>query len=205
MTPVDEQAARQSAAAAADRRAPGSLWTASAETLFTIRRSARVGDLITVVVEESASATRGAGTELSKKSETSLGISSFFGAMQKLSKAHPSINPASLLAALSNSSFAGKGSTNRSGTVKATITARIKKVMPNGDYYLEGSKIVMVNNEESHLYISGVVRPFDVQADNTVASGKLADAQVEYTGRGQIADKQRQGWFSKLLDVLNPF
>ncbi len=63
----------------------------------------------------------------------------------------------------------------------------------------------MINEEESHLYISGVVRPSDIQADNSVSSNLIADAQVEYTGRGPVADKQRPGWFTRFFDWVWPF
>ncbi|MEO8877789.1 MAG: flagellar basal body L-ring protein FlgH, partial [Polyangiaceae bacterium] len=77
--------------------------------------------------------------------------------------------------------------------------------MPNGDLFLEGTKVVLINNEEYHLYVSGLVRPTDIAQDNTVASTRIADAQIEFTGRGDIADQQRKGWGARLLDTLNPF
>jgi flagellar L-ring protein precursor FlgH len=77
--------------------------------------------------------------------------------------------------------------------------------MPNGDLFLEGTKVVLINNEEYHLYISGLVRPTDIQQDNSVFSSRIADAQIEFTGRGDLADQQRKGWFSKFIDWANPF
>ena len=189
----------------ADRRHEGSLWNESADTLFTHRRSSRVGDLITVVIQESANATRNAGTDLSRSSEVSLGISSLAGLMAAIKKAHPSVDPSSLLSAMTKNNFNGAGATKASGTLKATLTTRIKRVLPNGDYYIEGSKALMINEEESHLYLSGVIRPSDIQANNEVVSGLIADAQVEYTGRGPVSDKQKPGWFSRLLDWVSPF
>jgi len=192
-------------APSANQHPEGSLWNESSDTLFTHRRSSRVGDLITVVIQESANATRNAGTDVSRQSEQSFGVSAFFGAMKALQSAHPSIDPKALISALSKSDFKGQGQTNRSGKLTATLTARIKRVLPNGDYYVEGSKVVMINEEESHLYMSGVVRPSDLQADNSVFSGLIADAQLEYTGRGPVSDKQKPGWLSRLLDWIWPF
>ena len=77
--------------------------------------------------------------------------------------------------------------------------------MPNGDLFLEGTKVVLINNEEYHLYISGLVRPTDIKQDNSVGSMRVADAQVEFTGRGDLAEQQRKGWFSRTFDSLNPF
>jgi flagellar L-ring protein precursor FlgH len=188
-----------------DRRSSGSLWNESADTLFTYRRAARVGDLITVVIAEESNASRDANTSLSRSSSMDAGVGALFGLMKALKRAHPSLDPSKLLSAMTKNDFEGKGLTQRSGKLKATVTSRIKKVLPNGDFFIEGHKVVMVNDEESHIYVSGVVRPSDVQADNSVRSERVADMQVEYTGRGPVADKQRPGWFSRILDWINPF
>jgi flagellar L-ring protein precursor FlgH len=188
-----------------DRSAEGSLFNNTADTLFGNRRASNVGDLITVVISEKAAAKRGAGTELSRSSEASAGVSALVGLMAALKKAHPSIDPSSLLSAKSKNDFTGTGTTQRSGSLEAKLTVRIKKLLPNGDFYIEGHKVVMVNDEETHLYISGVVRPADVQADNSVSSFRVADMQIEYTGKGPVTDKQRPGWFSRIFDWISPF
>lgn len=188
-----------------DRREEGSLFNDSADTLFTYRRASRVGDLIAVSIAEKSAASRDATTELSRSSESSMSIASLAGLMAAIKKAHPSVDPQALIDAVTKNDFNGAGSTTRSGSLEALVTVRIKKLLPNGDFYIEGHKVVMVNNEESHLYLSGVVRPSDVQADNTVDSGRIADAQIEYTGRGVVADKQSPGWFSRFFDWINPF
>jgi flagellar L-ring protein FlgH len=192
-------------ATAGNTHLDGSLWDESADTLFTHRRSTRVGDLVTVVIKEAANATRNAGTDLSRSSDMSVGVSAFAGLMKVLQSAYPSVDPSKLIDTLTKNDFKGSGETKSSGKLEATLTARIKQVLPNGDYYIEGSKVVMVNLEESHLYLSGVVRPSDIQADNSVSSDVIADAQVEYTGRGPVSDKQRPGWFQRLFDVVSPF
>jgi flagellar L-ring protein FlgH len=192
-------------ASAGDVRDDGSLWSDSADSLFTHRRSSRVGDLVTILIEETSNATLDASTDLSRKSEISAGVTSFATAMSALKAAFPNLDPAKLLGAATSNEFQGKGATSSSGKLNATLTARIKQVLPNGDMYIEGSKVVMINQEESHIYLSGVVRPSDIQADNTVASNLIADAQVEYTGRGAVADKQKPGWFTRFFDWVSPF
>ena len=77
--------------------------------------------------------------------------------------------------------------------------------MPNGDYYVEGRKVLLLNDEETHLYVSGVVRPVDISPDNSVASSYLADVELEYTGRGVLSEKQNVGWLSRALDYVWPF
>jgi flagellar L-ring protein precursor FlgH len=78
-------------------------------------------------------------------------------------------------------------------------------MMPNGDLFVEGTKVVMINHEENHLYISGVVRMTDIGPDNSVVSTRIAEAQVEFTGRGDVADQVERGWLTKILDSINPF
>ena len=81
----------------------------------------------------------------------------------------------------------------------------MKRVLRNGDLFVEGTKIVMVDNEEHHLYVSGVVRQADILADNSVLSSRVADAEIEYAGRGDVSDQQRPGWLSRILTAIWPF
>jgi len=101
--------------------------------------------------------------------------------------------------------FAGAGKTQRAGTLNATIGVKVKQELPNGDLFVEGTKVVMINYEEQHLYISGVIRPPDIAPDNSVDSSLIADARVEFTGRGDIDDQVERGWLTKILDAVNPF
>jgi len=204
-TPKQRKYQMDKYASEADVRQDGSVWIDGDDSLFTQRRSTRVGDLITIAIKESADAARNAGTDTSRSSQMAVGVSSFATAMSALKAAYPSLDPSKLLSASSQNDFSGKGQTTSSGTLNATLTTRIRKVLPNGDYYVEGNKVLMINEEESHLYVSGVIRPSDIQADNTVDSNVVADAQVEYTGRGPVSDKQKPGWFARLLDMINPF
>jgi flagellar L-ring protein precursor FlgH len=81
----------------------------------------------------------------------------------------------------------------------------VQRELPNGDLYVEGTKVVMINHEEYHLYVSGVLRPADIQPDNSIDSSLIADARVEFTGRGDINDQVERGWLNKILDAVNPF
>ena len=105
----------------------------------------------------------------------------------------------------SQTEFSGKGGTERASRLRASITVRVKQVMPNGDLYVEGNKALHVNDERLHLYISGVIRWQDIETDNSVGSSRLADAEVEFVGEGVLSDNQRQGWLVRLLQKANPF
>jgi flagellar L-ring protein precursor FlgH len=161
--------------------------------------------LVEIVVSETADASGTATTALSKNSTATLGLPNLLGFMAQLQKANPNIDPSTLLSYASQSAFTGSGNTARNGTLTANIAVRVTRELPNGDLYLEGTKVILINAEEYHLYISGLVRPSDIAQDNTVASNRVADAQVEFTGRGDVADQQRKGWFGRAWEVINPF
>ena len=186
-------------------RATGSLWSDGSSGFFEDARARRVGDILTVRVDERADATRDASTRTGRKSDLSAGVSAFFVAMQRLAHSHPGLDPSKLLGAATDSNFEGVGSTSRSGTLDAVLPVRIKKRLPNGDFFVEGNKVVLVNEEESYLYLSGVVRPVDLQPDNSVSSSVLADVELEFTGRGVVSERQTPGWFSRILDYVWPF
>ena len=78
-------------------------------------------------------------------------------------------------------------------------------VRANGNLFIEGHRVVLVNNEEQHFYISGVVRPIDIDQENSVKSSMIADAEIEFTGRGILSDNQKQGWLSRYFGWLWPF
>mgnify|MGYP001169226261 CR=1 FL=1 len=186
-------------------RTTGSLWSHASAGMFEDMRARRIGDIITVKIMEAANATRDASTSTSRDSSQAYGVSSFFGALGKITAANPDLNLEDLLSATASSSFDGSGTTARSGRLDATLPTRIKKTLPNGDFYIEGTKVVLINEEESILYLSGVIRPVDIQPDNSVSSLQVADVELEYTGRGVIADKQSPGWFSRVMDWVWPF
>ncbi|MFT3709073.1 MAG: flagellar basal body L-ring protein FlgH [Archangium sp.] len=100
--------------------------------------------------------------------------------------------------------FQGDGRTARTEKLTATVPAVVKKVLPNGNLFIEGHRVVLVNNEEQHFYISGVVRPIDIAQDNSVRSSYVADAEIEFTGRGVLTDAQRPGFFTRLWNLIAP-
>lgn len=183
---------------------PGSLFSEANRGFFEDARSSRVGDIVLIQIDEQADASGDSTTELSKKGTFDMGITNVLGLVGALKTAMPQFDPSHILSFFSNSDFAGNGNTSRKGELHGTIAVRITKRMPNGDFFLEGTKVIMINNEEYHLYVSGLVRPDDVRNDNSVASSRIADAEVEFTGRGDIADQQRKGLLGRALDKVNP-
>jgi flagellar L-ring protein precursor FlgH len=187
------------------RPAPGSLFSEAHSGYLEDTRAGRVGDLVVIRIDESANASGNATTSLTRSSDGTTGASAMLGIVPALKKAYPSMDTDKLLEFASKSAFAGAGDTARKGQLTGSIAVRIAREMPNGDLFLEGTKVVLINNEEYHLYVSGLVRPSDISPDNSLASNRIADAQVEFTGRGDLADQQRKGWLIRLFDTMNPF
>ncbi len=184
----------------------GSLWADGGSTrLFVDMRAREVGDLVTVEISETPSAKLDANTKTSRDSSIEAGITDLLGYMKGLQLKHDKLDRTSMFKANFKPSFDGKGSSDRSGTVIASITARVVQVLPNGNLYISGKREVRVNNETQYITISGIIRPEDIQQNNVIQSTYIADARVEYTGKGVIADKQRPGWLMRILDHVWPF
>ena len=187
------------------RPSRGSIYTEGMAGYLEDTRAVRVGDIVMVRIDEQANAKGGANTDLSRKSNRSMGMNALLGLVPAIRSAHPDIDPEQLVSLMSDMSFQGDGQTSRDGVLKGVIAVRVKRLLPNEDLFIEGTKVVMINNEEYHLYISGLIRTADIEDDNSVPSWRLADAQVEFTGRGDIASSVDRGWLAKVLDAINPF
>ena len=168
-------------------------------------RAVRVGDFVVLNINEASNAQGDANTTLNNKDSTTAGVTALLGIVPALKKAYPDMDPSQMASFASTMGFTGTGTTERGGTLTGSIAVRVVKEMPNGDLFVEGTKVVLINNEEYHLYLSGLLRPTDIGQDNSVASSRLADAQIEFTGRGDLADQQRKGLLGRVLDTLNPF
>jgi flagellar L-ring protein FlgH len=181
---------------------PGSLWREGrpASLLFTDARALRTNDLVVIKIEEVADAKRSANTNLARESSSEAQVSAFLGLLEKLNKGkNLDINGAS------KSALKAQGDTNRSEYLTATVPATVSMVLTIGNLFVEGHRVILVNAEEQHFYISGVVRPIDIDENNSVKSSMVADAQIEFVGRGVLTDNQRQGWLSRFLGWIWPF
>jgi flagellar L-ring protein precursor FlgH len=196
---------RYAALQADARPTTGSIFSEASPGYLQDTRAGRVGDVVMVRIDEQANAKGGATTSLSRSSSREMGMEALGGLVPALKRSNPDLDPTKLLALMSDRNFEGDGQTGRKGELSGFIAVKVREKMPNGDLFLEGTKVVMINNEEYHLYISGLVRSADVGPDNSVPSSKVADAQIEFTGRGDVADTVDRGWLAKILDSINPF
>ncbi len=175
-----------------------SLFTESSpqSRLFADHKAYQVGDVIVVQVLESAQAYNKAQTKTSRQSSAGGGISNFFGI---------NLSKETSLSANTNNSFQGSGETSRQEKLVTTFAAQVIKVFPNGNLLIQGRRDLVINSERRYIIIRGVVRPEDISPNNTVLSTSIANAEVVYTGRGAVSDKQKPGWFIRIFDNIWPF
>ena len=185
----------------------GSVFDANsiASRLMTDPRAQQVNDLVIIQIEERASAQRDTSTEVGRDDSYSSQITSFLGLLKQLEKDNPNFDGSAAINFLHQNSFKGEGTTTRNDSLQATVPAMVRKVYPNRSMFVEGHRVVLVNNEEHHFYISGVIRPEDVDGTGIVSSTKMADAQIEFVGRGDLTSGTSKGWFSRALDFIWPF
>jgi flagellar L-ring protein precursor FlgH len=182
----------------AQSASPGSLWQpGSSGTLFTDARAFRAHDLVVIKVEEIADAKRSSNTDLTRQNDAKAGWN--------LNLKGKPVLPALDGQRTASSTFKGEGQMGRTERLVATVPAEVKKVLPNGNLFIEGHRVVLVNSEEQHFYVSGVVRPIDIDGDNSIKSSLVADAQIEFTGRGVMTENQQKGWMQKYLGWIWPF
>jgi flagellar L-ring protein precursor FlgH len=162
--------------------------------LFVDPRAHRVGDILTVVLQESTQASKKASTSTSKKDKTSLDAPTLLGKAVTFNG-----NPASI-GLSGDRSFAGDGSSSQSNQLSGQITVTVAQRLSNGNLVVRGEKWLTINQGKELIRISGIVRPQDINPDNSVSSSRVADARISYTGRGSLADANTQGWLSRFFN-----
>jgi flagellar L-ring protein precursor FlgH len=181
-----------------------SLWRNGSRSFFKDQRAHQIGDLLTVTVNITDQANFANESQRSRKSTDDSGVTAFFGS-SLLSGAAASVLPGRFLTADSNNSYDGKGSIVRQETLQTNIAAVVTQLLPNGNLVVEGKQEIRVNYEKRELIVAGIVRPEDIQSDNTIDSSKIAQARIAYGGHGQITDVQQPRYGSQVMDVLLPF
>ncbi len=161
-------------------------------SLFSDFKANRIGDAVTIIVLESSQASNNAKTETGTESD--LGFNGSAGLDGKNYNAGVNIG--------SKNNFSGKGSTQAGGLVKTKISATIDSVLANGNMRIKGLRKIVINGEEQTIKISGIVRPSDIQSDNSVFSHNISEAEIVFEGNGMIEKAQGPGWLTKLFHWL---
>jgi flagellar L-ring protein FlgH len=188
----------------------GALWPGDTPRnfLFGDDKAKRVGDIITVTINETATSTQSATTDTAKSTELDMQTKNILGLPSNLGVKNflgmgAGFDPT--VSASVNNSNQGSGSVTRNGTLTGTISALITEILPSGNFKIEGRRSVTVNHEEQIMVLRGVIRPQDINFDNTIASISIADASISLTGEGVVADEQKKGWLAKILSKVWPF
>ncbi len=189
----------------------GSLWQDDCllSELFINPKAGKIGDIVTIKIVESSSASNKASTNTNRSSSLSMGVDSLFGLEDRYksssAKPHPFFNPFAKVQGGLSSTFDGSGTTARSGDLTAFITAKVTKVLPNGNLNIVGTREVIVNNEKQTIALSGIIRPRDISPNNVILSTYISDARIAYSGAGIVNDHQRPGWLARILNWISPF
>jgi flagellar L-ring protein FlgH len=180
---------------------PNSLWRNGSRAFFKDQRAHQIGDILTVKVNFADKANIANETMRSRANTEDSGFTNFFGVKKLLGAPVPG----RILTADSAASSDGKGSVQRQEALSTNVAGVVTQVLPNGNLVIEGKQEVRVNFEVRELIVAGIVRPEDIESDNTIDSSKIAQARIAYGGRGQITDVQQPRYGQQVLDVLLPF
>jgi flagellar L-ring protein precursor FlgH len=186
--------------------APNSLWRPGARTFFNDQRAQTVGDILTVdiAIEDSAAVTN--TSSRARSGETAVGVTNFLGLENLPGQFLPGdFDPNALIGGNSTSTARGTGSVNRQEAIQMTIAAVIVDILPNGNLVIAGRQQVMINAELRELTVSGVIRPEDIAANNTIRHDQIAEARIAYGGRGQISAVQRPRLGQRVADAISPW
>ena len=183
----------------------GSIWQAASISLTEDGKARRLGDIVTIVITENASASKQATTATGRSSAINAGIPNMLGLEGSKIITSNFADLSKLINASASSNFDGSGSTTRKESLSATITAKVVDVLSNSNLRVEGRRNVKVNNEDQIVTVKGVIRQRDITAENMINSIFVADAQITYSGEGIISDRQKPGWLMNVIDKLWPF
>ena len=173
----------------------GTIFNASQGNLFSMEsRAQMVGDIITVQFAESFQATKSQNAATAKSNDSSISLPTALGSPKLSTK---------LGSSLANT-FSGSGSSAQSNSLNGQVSVHVVRVFQNGNLEILGQKKLTLNNGDEYIRVHGIVRPKDINEKNIVSSDRIANANIQYIGAGDIAASGKKGWYSKILDTINP-
>ena len=181
----------------------GTIFNAAQGNLFSMETKAQqVGDIITVSFAESFQATKSQNAATSRSLDSSVNLPGVTDLI--LPDRTNAADLSTKLAAGSENSFSGSGSSAQSNSLTGQVSVHVVRVFQNGNLEILGQKKLTLNNGDEYIRVHGIVRPQDIDAENVVSSDRIANANIQYIGAGDIAESSKKGWYSKLLDNVNP-
>lgn len=155
----------------------------------------RIGDMLTVTLQEKTDAKKKAETDTKKATDNEITAGRFFGAPVTYNDRE--IFDTSISSAYD---FAGEGESKQSNSLTGSVTVTVVEVQANGNLVVQGEKWININQGEEYIRLRGIVRPSDISPDNTISSVRVANAQIQYSGEGSLADANEQGWLAKFFN-----
>jgi len=186
---------------------PNSLFSTDARGFFKDQRAHKVGDILTVIVTIDDSAKISNATSRSRTAANTANVGSTLGGLfnGKVPAVGTDVSATGDITTGSSLTDGGNGSVNRKESLQTNVAAVVTQTLPNGNLVIEGHQEVRVNFEIRQLVVQGIVRPEDIQSDNTIPSEKIAEARISYGGRGQITDVQQPRYGQQIADAILPF
>lgn len=180
---------------AAERAATGGIYNASSQGLFVMdRRAAQVGDILTVELRERFSASKSQSASGSSGSSRQMDLPNIFtGGFDD-----------NLLSSSSDNSFQGRGAAQQSNSLTGRMTVSVVRILPGGLLEIMGEKRLTLNTGNEYIRLTGIVRSEDISAENVILSERIANAEIQYVGAGDVADTARPGWLNRGMNVVSP-
>lgn len=171
------------------------------DSFYSDHKAYKVGDIVTIIVVEAVEGYQSASVSTSQKQSLGggMGLSSWGGGVVNPFPYNPSWSMGGQVY------HDGGGKSRRAGKLYARLSARVERVLHNGNLVIKGTKIVKINDEDQNLMIKGVIRPQDIASDNSITSTYVADAIIEFEGKGPIGEKATPGFLTRILDWLGIF
>ncbi len=192
-----------------DYASEGSIFGKGDNPLFSDHKAMHVNDIVTIVISEAAKSSNTGTKALSKSDTSNLG-----GGVFAANGANPAVSAyANKLNGLTNigftgsstSSYAGSGASTKDATFTTTVSARVVKVLENGNYFISGRREILIDDQKQIIQVSGVIRPYDISQNNQISSSQMSDAKILYKSEGDIDRATNQGWGTKIIQSIWPF
>ena len=203
---VEEMPAKQEQS---DYASQGSIFGKGDNPLFSDHKAMRVNDIVTIVISETAKSSNTGSKALSSSDTSSLGggITAANGGNPAVSAMANKLNGLTNIGFATNSSstFAGKGAATKDASFTTTVSARVIKILENGNYFVSGKREILIDEQKQIIQVSGVIRPYDISQSNQISSSQMSDAKILYKTQGDMDRATQQGWGSKLVHAIWPF
>lgn len=173
--------------------------------VYADKRARFVGDIITVKIVENYQSSNAVNQKSGKSSSVSAGVSNFLGYEGYLDKYlfPDALDPKNLFKGEMSSSTSGQGQTSRQSRIVATLSARVIKVLPNGNLVIQGVRTIKRNRDLEYITLTGIIRPEDIAPDNSILSTQISDAYIEYSGKGPSSEAASgPGIITRLLQLF---